>query len=77
MSEQNTIQDALEDYLKQFEQAAADVFETITDTFVGKAETLRDGTEFDPVSLPRDLAAHRNVLLKQTQRDGFGKAFRI
>ncbi len=47
-----------------FEQAhagAAEFLERVTDSFVGKAETLRDGTEFDPVMLPRDLAAHGNV----------------
>lgn len=47
-----------------FEQAqagAAEFLERLTDSFVGKAETLRDGTEFDPVVLPRDLAAHDNV----------------
>ena len=47
-----------------FEQAhagATDLLERVADTFAGKAETLRDGTEFDPVELPRDLAAHSSV----------------
>lgn len=47
-----------------FEQAqagAADILDRLTDSFVGKAESLRDGTEFDPVDLPRDLAAHGDV----------------
>ena len=34
------------------------IFDTVTDTLVGKADTLRNGSEYDPVSLPRDLAAH-------------------
>lgn len=45
----------------QVHSGAADLFDRVTDTFVGEASTLRDGTEFSPVSLPRDLAAHSNV----------------
>lgn len=37
---------------------ASGVLESVTETISGKAESLRDGTEFEPVSLPRDLAAH-------------------
>lgn len=33
-------------------------FDAVTDTLIGKADTLRNGSEYDPVSLPRDLAAH-------------------
>ena len=40
---------------------AATLFDEIANTFSGEPACLRDGTEFDPVSLPRDLAAHRNV----------------
>ncbi|MDM7920725.1 MAG: lipocalin family protein [Pyrinomonadaceae bacterium] len=40
------------------EVAAADVFEAVTETFVGSASTLRDETVHHPVELPRDLAAH-------------------
>jgi predicted secreted hydrolase len=39
-------------------QGAIDIF---TDVYAGKADTLRNGSEFDPVSLPRDLAAHADV----------------
>jgi predicted secreted hydrolase len=49
------------DLLRNAEQAASGFFETLTDTVAGKADPLRDGTEHDPVSLPRDLAAHSNV----------------
>lgn len=48
-------------FFRNAEQAATGFFETITDTFAGKASDLRDGTEFDPVTLPRDLAAHANA----------------
>jgi predicted secreted hydrolase len=47
--------------LEQAQAGAAELFDRITDSFLGKAESLRDGSEFDPVVLPRDLAAHRNV----------------
>jgi len=36
-------------------------FEQVANLVVGVADSLRDGTEFDPVVLPRDLAAHRNA----------------
>jgi predicted secreted hydrolase len=45
----------------QIRSQSSEIFERITKTFVGDAEPLRDGTEFDPVTLPRDLAAHSNV----------------
>lgn len=45
----------------QLQSGAAEMFERFADTLMGKADTLRDGTEFDPVTLPRDLAAHSNV----------------
>ncbi len=61
MAEQNTIQDSIQDFVEKLEQTAADFFENLTDSFVGKADTLRDGTELAPVSLPRDLAAHKNA----------------
>ncbi|MGI8813004.1 MAG: lipocalin family protein [Pyrinomonadaceae bacterium] len=47
--------------VEKLKEAAADFFDRITDTFAGEAETLRDGTEFDAVVLPRDLAAHDNA----------------
>lgn len=57
MEEQNTFTS----FLNNAEQAASGFFETLTDTVAGRAADLRDGTEFDPVSLPRDLAAHSNA----------------
>jgi predicted secreted hydrolase len=47
--------------LSGFEKAVSDTLESVTDLFRGEAETLRDETVFDPVSLPRDLAAHKNA----------------
>lgn len=47
--------------LRDAEKAASGFFESLTDTLTGKADRLRDGTEHDPVSLPRDLAAHANA----------------
>ncbi len=44
-----------------FEQLASNVFEQLADALVGKASTLRDGTEHAGVELPRDLYAHANA----------------
>lgn len=48
-------------FIKDAENAASRLFESLTDTVSGKAEDLRDGTEFYSVNLPRDLAAHNNA----------------
>lgn len=61
MAEQNTFQETIQDYINNFEKTAGDFFETAAEAFVGKADTLRDGTEFEPVELPRDLYAHRHA----------------
>ncbi len=61
MSEQKTFQAAFQNYKKDFEKNAVDWFETLADAFVGKADDLRDGSELDPVALPRDLYAHANA----------------
>ena len=47
--------------LGKLETQTSAIFDLITDRFVGEADSLRDGSEFDPVVLPRDLAAHDNV----------------
>jgi predicted secreted hydrolase len=49
---------SLDTLLQDTREAARVAFDTVTETLYGKAETLRDGTEHAPVSLPRDLAAH-------------------
>ncbi|HVF57141.1 MAG TPA: lipocalin family protein [Pyrinomonadaceae bacterium] len=45
-------------FIESVEQTAASVLENIADLVVGKASTLRDGTEHAGVELPRDLYAH-------------------
>ena len=45
-------------FIESFEQTAANVLDTVADAVVGKASTLRDGTEHAGVQLPRDLYAH-------------------
>lgn len=57
MSDQLYFKEALE----KIQQTATDFFEGVTERLAGEASTLRDGTEFDPVDLPRDLAAHDNA----------------
>ncbi|MFN6964111.1 MAG: lipocalin family protein [Pyrinomonadaceae bacterium] len=44
-----------------FSGGAAAAFDALADLIHGDPENLRDGTEFDPVKLPRDLAAHSGV----------------
>ncbi len=48
-------------FFENAEKIAADFFELITEKVSGNAATLRDGTELNPVNLPRDLAAHSNA----------------
>jgi predicted secreted hydrolase len=46
------------DLIESFGKRAASVLDDIADAVVGKASTLRDGTEHAGVELPRDLYAH-------------------
>lgn len=64
MSNQDTWQNWQKDFnefVKPFEKATADFLENVAENFVGKAEPLRDGTEHDPLELPRDLYAHHGA----------------
>ncbi len=73
MSEQNTFNFDFQETVKTLEKGAADFFETVAQNFVGKAETLRDGTELDAVSLPRDLYAHRHAQTEWWYYTGHGE----
>ncbi|MGH9945206.1 MAG: lipocalin family protein, partial [Pyrinomonadaceae bacterium] len=44
--------------IEPLETAAAELLDGLADVLVGKASTLRDGTEHEGVRLPRDLYAH-------------------
>ena len=48
-------------FIETIEQGAAHVLEQLADVLVGKASSLRDGTEHAHVELPRDLYAHREA----------------
>ncbi|HRH40856.1 MAG TPA: lipocalin family protein [Pyrinomonadaceae bacterium] len=61
MGKEKTFQDNFSEVLKTIETQTASFFEGVAESFVGKADTLRDGTEFHPVELPRDLWAHHNA----------------
>lgn len=61
MSEQKSFQINLHQLLSDIEKNATNFLEGIAEAFAGKAESLRNGTEFEPVTLPRDLAAHQSV----------------
>jgi predicted secreted hydrolase len=73
MGEQNTFSDNFNQILKTIQTQAGDFFEGLTETFVGQAEPLRDGTEFDPVELPRDLFAHANTQTEWWYYTGHGE----
>jgi predicted secreted hydrolase len=45
-------------FVEPLEQLATDLLDNLADALVGKASTLRDGTEHAGVELPRDLYAH-------------------
>ena len=72
MSEQKTFQDSFQEYREILEKTAHDFLEGVADTFVGKADSLRDGTELDAVELPRDLAAHKNAQTEWWYYTGHG-----
>jgi predicted secreted hydrolase len=73
MGKEKTYQDNFQDFFKNFEQNATDFFEGVAETFVGKADSLRDGTEFNPVELPQDLYAHRNAQTEWWYYTGHGE----
>ncbi len=73
MSEENTLQDSLENLLKTVEKSAVFAFENLADVITGKADTLRDGTELDPVKLPRDLYAHEKAQTEWWYYTGHGE----
>lgn len=52
---------ALQSALESAERSASDFFDYLTTSISGHAQSLRDGTEHDPVNLPRDLWAHNGV----------------
>src|SRR5829696_5433040 len=57
MSDRNIFQSLFE----EAESSASKFFDVISEVVAGEANSLRDGTEFDEVCLPRDLAAHSGV----------------
>jgi predicted secreted hydrolase len=73
MGEQNTFNFDFQELIKNLEKTTTDLFEGVTETFYGKAETLRDGTEHDAVALPRDLYAHANVQTEWWYYTGHGQ----
>ncbi|HKP72973.1 MAG TPA: lipocalin family protein [Pyrinomonadaceae bacterium] len=47
--------------VEPLEQIATNILDNLADAIVGKASTLRDGTEHAGVELPRDLYAHKEA----------------
>ena len=61
MGKENSIEDTYHEIVKTIETQTANFFENVANKFAGEPETLRDGTEHEPVVLPRDLFAHTNA----------------
>lgn len=61
MKDPNSIPFNFQSVFQNLERAASIFFEGFTDSFLGEAETLRDGSELHPVELPRDLFAHHSA----------------
>lgn len=59
--------------VKSIGTGAADLLEQVADTLTGRAESLRDGSEFHPVELPRDLWAHRTAQTEWWYYTGHGE----
>jgi predicted secreted hydrolase len=73
MFERNGFDFDFDTMVKTVTTGAADLLEQVADTLTGKAEPLRDGTEFHPVSLPRDLWAHRTAQTEWWYYTGHGE----
>jgi predicted secreted hydrolase len=61
VSENATSELNLRTILESTQSKIQDLFDFAADAISGEASELRDGTELDPVSLPRDLFAHHNA----------------
>ncbi len=73
MGKEKTTQEFWTDFVSPIEKVATDFFEGVTENFAGKAETLRDGTELEPVNLPRDLYAHKSAQTEWWYYTGHGE----
>ncbi len=69
----NLFNDRENNLFDNLQQTASDFLEGVAETFAGPAETLRDGTEFDPVVLPRDLYAHHGAQTEWWYYTGHGE----
>lgn len=61
MTSLSEVQNALQGAFSIAERTASAYLDRLADYVVGEADDLRDGTELDPVILPRDLYAHRHA----------------
>lgn len=73
MNDRNTLDFDFDSMVKTLSTGAAELLEQVADTLTGRAEPLRDGTEFDPVVLPRDLWAHRTAQTEWWYYTGHGE----
>ncbi len=65
-----------ESFFRSAGSAAGELLEIITAAVAGEPDTLRDGTEHDPVRLPQDLAAHPDAQTEWWYYTGHAKTLR-
>ncbi|MFM8440653.1 MAG: lipocalin-like domain-containing protein, partial [Acidobacteriota bacterium] len=73
MNGKDSINENIDFFLKTVGAGATQLMDALAERVSGKPENLRDGTEFDPVILPRDLYAHHNVQTEWWYYTGHGK----
>jgi predicted secreted hydrolase len=73
MNGKDSINENIDFFLKSVGAGATQLMDALAERVSGKPENLRDGTEFDPVVLPRDLYAHHNVQTEWWYYTGHGK----
>ncbi|MCA1817376.1 MAG: hypothetical protein LC746_13470 [Acidobacteria bacterium] len=62
-------------FIEPIERLASDALDGLADALVGKASSLRDGTEHAGVELPRDLYAHANAQTEWWYYTGSARKF--
>lgn len=73
MSTGDIFAQGISNLFKTIDSTASQLFEGLADLISGNAHPLRDGTEFDAISLPRDLYAHENSQTEWWYYTGHGK----
>lgn len=70
----NLFNDTEPNIFDNIQRSATELIDGIAETIAGPAESLRDGSEFDPVELPRDLFAHAAAQTEWWYYTGHGES---